>query len=391
VRIALFAPYDLAVPGGITSHIRSQARSLRKRGHLVNVYGPASAPPPNGEVALAGSFTLHFGGTASGAAFDPRIIRRVERLFGRERFDIVHVHEPLMPLLPWAAVWFANAPVVGTFHVHREAGHRWYPVARPLLQRLMRRIDARIAVSSAAEQTVAHVFPGHYDTIPNGIELSRFQKVLPRPPQMPARGPVVLHVGRLEPRKGVAALVEAMAVVQQRIQNVSLVIVGDGPDARPLAELAARTGVRASFIPTVTDDELPAFYQAADVVCAPARGGESFGIVLLEALAAGKPVVASRIDGYVAAVGASSCVRFVEPGNAAALAAETSALLADPRMSWRAEAGRIAAAYDWDRVVEQLLGVYARVRVASGRVARDERTSDERRVPSGEWRVPSGE
>ena len=366
LTIAVFAPYDLAVPGGVGSHIRAQARALRTLGHRVRIYGPASAPLSDGEIALSGSFTVNFSGTASGAAFDPRVVSRTKDVFARERFDIVHVHEPLMPLLPWSAVWYANAPVVATFHVHREQGHPFYPVARPLLNRIMRRIRVRIAVSPAALETVSRFFPGEYETIPNGIELARFRTERPRPTQIP-RGPAVVCVGRLEPRKGVATLVDAMATVQGQIPDASLVLVGSGPDAAALAEQSRRLAVRTVFVANVSDDEVAAFYQHADVVCAPALGGESFGIVLIEALAAGKPVVASRIDGYASAVGTSSAVRLVPPGNAVALAAQLVEVLEDRRMTWRAEATRLAAVYDWDRIAERLAAVYERTSHAARR------------------------
>ena len=139
-----------------------------------------------------------------------------------------------MPLLPWAAVWSATAPVVGTFHVHRETGHRWYPLARPLLQQLVRRLSARIAVSEAARQTASQYFPGPYDIVPNGIELQRFQTSRPRPAGLPSTENIVLYVGRLEPRKGVATLIDAVATVQSSIDDVTLVIVGDGPEAGAL-------------------------------------------------------------------------------------------------------------------------------------------------------------
>ena len=364
LKIGLFAPYDLAVHGGIGSHIRAQAGALRDLGHTVQVYGPASAPLSNGEVALAGSSTVTFGGTASGAAFNPLVFGSVSRLFARETFDVIHVHEPLMPLLPWAAVMRATAPVVGTFHVYREAGHRWYAAARPLLQPIVSRLAGRIAVSEPARRTAAAIFPGDYEVIPNGIDVRRFQTEGPRPSGLPPSGAIVLCVGRLEPRKGVAALIDAMPRVRERIGDVTLVIVGDGPDRDTLQARARAVDAVVRFVSNVDDEELPAYYQAADVTCAPAIAGESFGIVLIEALAAGKPVVASRIDGYVAAVGESPCVKWVAPGDAVVLAHALTLLLEDRRVTWRAEATRLASTYDWRRTAERVLAVYRRAQRA---------------------------
>jgi phosphatidylinositol alpha-mannosyltransferase len=362
VNVGLFAPYDLARAGGVGTHIRAQARALRALGHKVRVCGPASAPLEDGETALGGCVSMTLGGTESGVGLDPRAVRRLSRLFAEERFDIVHVHEPLMPAVAWWAVWLARAPVVGTFHVHREQGHTLYRVARPLLAPLMRRIRARIAVSDAARETVAARFPGDYQVIPNGIEVARFQTRRQRPPALAESGSIVLYVGRLEPRKGVATLVEAMARVQRGHADARLVVIGDGPDRASLAELAARAGTRVLFAGAIDDDALPAFYQAADVVCAPALGGESFGIVLLEALASGKPVVASRIAGYAGVAGGTRAIHLTPPGDAIALADRLVALLESPaeRAALADDAVRAAARFDWGVQAARIADVYER-------------------------------
>jgi len=373
LRIAIVAPYDLARHGGIASHIRAQGRALTALGHAVRIFGPASKPLTNGETAVAGSTTVTFGGTSSGAAFNPTVFQRVAALFAAEPFDVVHVHEPLMPLLPWAAVWAATAPVVATFHVYRETGHRWYPLARPLLQSIVNRIDARIAVSEAARRTVEAFFPGHYEIIPNGIETERFQTKQPRPAAFPASGPVVVCVGRLEPRKGVNVLIEAMPRVRQ-VAGAALVLVGDGPERATLEERARQLNVRTTIIRNVDDDALPAFYQHATVVCAPATSGESFGIVLIEALAARAPVVASRIDGYVDAVGEDSGVRWAVPGDSGDLARQLIAQI-EHRDSTD-ETLRVGAKYDWLRIAGHLTETYSRVTSNEQRAASDEQTSN---------------
>jgi phosphatidylinositol alpha-mannosyltransferase len=366
LKIALFAPYDLAMQGGIATHIRGQARALRALGHSVEVFGPASALPPSSdgsERVLGGAIALTFGGTTSGAALNPLVYRTVKRLFERETFDIVHVHEPLMPLLPWAAVRLARAPVVGTFHVYREHSHRWYRFARPLLHPIVNRLRARIAVSEAARRTVARFFPGDYEIVPNGVDVERFRLKQPRPSLL-THGSTVLCVGRLEPRKGVATLIEAMACVRRELPDVVLVLVGDGPDREALRAFAHGLHVRVEFANSVANDELPAYYQAADVVCAPALGGESFGIVLIEALAAGTPVVASRIDGYVAAAGETPCVRWAAPGDSAALASALITALQTRRTMSPDAALHIASAYDWTMVAARLLHIYRRAQAA---------------------------
>ena len=360
LRIALFAPYDLARPGGVNTQLRVQARALRRLGHTVRIYGPASAPLDDDEVALSGSFAFTVGGTESGLGIDLRSRSRVARLFATEPFDIVHVHEPLVPLLPWFALQLARAPLVATFHVHREQGHRWYPLARPWLRSLIARVAARIAVSPAARRTVAAQFPGDYEILPNAIDVDAFRAPRPRPAAMTADRLNVLYVGRLEPRKGVDHLIRAMTDVHRRAPGAALVVVGDGPDRDALADLARTSRIEVEFVGRVDDDELPAYFQASDVVCAPATGGESFGVVLIEAMACAKPIVASRIEGYEALVGAAECGRLVAAGDAAALATAIVTLLADAglRRACGARGLCAARAYDASVIAQRLDAVY---------------------------------
>jgi phosphatidylinositol alpha-mannosyltransferase len=361
VRIGLFAPYDLSRAGGVGSHIRAQARALRALGHDVRVFGPASAPLGDaGEVALSGSVSVTVSGTESGLGLDPRSAGRIARLFARDRFDIVHVHEPLTPLLPWFAVLSSPAPVVGTFHVHREAGHRFYPIGRPLLAPVIRRIACRIAVSEAARRTVARYFPGEYEIVPNGIEFEAFRAPRPRPAAADPGRRHVLFVGRLEPRKGVESLVRAMVRVQAEAHDARLLIVGDGPDRPRLESLATSAGIDARFTGYVDDDALPGYFQATDVFCSPATGGESFGVVLLEAMACGAPVVATAIEGYSELIGGTSGSSLVPAGDADAMASAILALLQDERRR-RAAAGsgvERARAFDWAAIARRLETVY---------------------------------
>ncbi|MBI3492232.1 MAG: glycosyltransferase family 4 protein, partial [Acidobacteria bacterium] len=364
VRIGLFAPYDLSRPGGVGTHIRAQARALRARGHDVLVCGPASAPLGHGEVRLGGSTIVTFGGTESGIGLDPRSASRVRQLFRSQALDIAHVHEPLTPLAPWCVVLMASCPVVATFHVHREQGHRWYPLARPLLAPLMRRIACRIAVSEAARRTVAREFPGRYDIVPNGIDLHAFQTARPRPIDVAPDRPHVLYVGRLEPRKGVDGLIRAMPLVQQRRPDAQLLIVGDGPERHALESLAATLGANVRFVGRVDDEQLPAYMQASQIVCSPAIGGESFGIVLLEAMACGTPVVASDIEGYADLIGGDDSAVLVPPRDVDALGAALAALMGDePRRRALAARGAVKARdYDWSAIAGRLENIYQSLR-----------------------------
>jgi phosphatidyl-myo-inositol alpha-mannosyltransferase len=364
LRIGLFAPYDLARAGGVRTHIRAQARALRLRGHTVVVHGPASGPMDGDEVALGGAHTIRVAGTDSGLGLNPFSAGRVARALDAGYFDIVHVHEPLTPIVPWLVLLLARAPVVATFHVYRERGHRLYAAARPMLNALMRRISCRIAVSDAARRTIAAYFPGSYEIVPNGIDVAHFQEPRARPAAFGAGFHHILFVGRIEPRKGLGHLILAMPRVHQRVPAARLIVVGDGPDRGRLEALARAVGADAQFVGRIDDDELPAFFQASEVVCAPALGGESFGLVLLEAMASARPVVASAIDGFTELVGAVDCARLVPPGNDNALADALAALMGDETA--RQELGGRGAAraeeYDWTRVAAKLEAIYLDVR-----------------------------
>ena len=372
----MFAPYDLARPGGVATHVRAQARALRARGHAVSVFGPASAPLPDGEQSISPAVAITFGGTESGLGVDPLAARRINALFERERFDIVHVHEPLTPLVPWFVVRAARAPIVATFHVHRESGHRLYPVARPLLAPLMARISRRIAVSEPARRTVASHFPGDYDIVPNGVDVDALRQPRRRPEAIRDGARHIVYVGRLEPRKGVDHLVDAMAHVRVQHPDARLIVVGDGP-ARSALESAARDlRLDATFVGRVDDEALPGYFQAADIVCSPAIGGESFGIVLLEALACERSIVATRIDGYAALVGDSGCGRLVPPGDARALAAAIDQLLSDDaeRRRCGARGLEVARGYDWSVIARRLESIYEAARDSRSDRARPDTT-----------------
>jgi phosphatidylinositol alpha-mannosyltransferase len=362
MRVALVAPYDLSVAGGVNNQIRAQACALRRLGHDVRIFGPASGAVGDGEVALGRTIKVTLGGTVSGLGVDPRAWSAVQRLL-RDPFDVVHVHEPFTPLVPWLVTLGSRAPLVGTFHVHREEGHRLYGATSWMLRPLARRLRARIAVSDAARRTVEPHFPGRYDIVPNGIDVRRFQVARPRPLFMPEDRRWVLYVGRLEPRKGVDVLVYAMNRVQKRAPEAALLVVGNGPERQRLEGLARATGISVVFAGAVPDDELAACLQAADLVCSPALGGESFGIVLLEAMASGKPIVASRIEGYAELIGEADCARLVPPGEDGPLAAELLALLSNEALRRRLGAcgAEDVRQYDWDAIAGRLVEIYRRV------------------------------
>jgi len=266
----------------------------------------------------------------------------------------------LMPLPSWFVLLQADVPVVATFHTYRSQGHKWYPQYRWLFDPMMKRIAVRLAVSEAAKRTVAPHFPGEYEVVPNAIDVCRFASSAPRPASMPPGRHYVLYVGRLEPRKGIDRLLHAMTIVKSRLPCTQLVIVGDGPDRAALESTARQVDADVLFAGRVSDEDLPGFYQAADLVCSPALGDESFGIVLLEAMAAGRPIVATNIAGYAELLEPAGCARFAAVDDADSLAREISIVLENCGLA-RTLGARGAAAvkrYDWSVVGDQLESIY---------------------------------
>ncbi|HEX5939638.1 MAG TPA: glycosyltransferase family 4 protein [Dehalococcoidia bacterium] len=366
LKIALVAPYDLSTPGGVNAHIRSLASSLRRLGHEATIYGPASkqgALEP-GEIGLGGSLGVHFGGTVSGMGLNPLLDRKIRGILRRERFDVVHVHEPLTPILPWLFLRNARAPIVGTFHVHREEGHSVYAAFSWFLKMWSRRLDYRIAVSEAARQTVARYFPGDYDMLPNGVDVARYSEPTEPPPLTPGRREIVF-VGRLEGRKGLEYLIRAIPSVVADAPNARLVVVGDGPEREDCEQLARDLCPDGAvlFAGAVDENAKAGYLQAAEIFCSPATHGESFGIVLLEAMAAGRPIVASAIEGYAGLLVADEAGLLVPPRDPDALAAALIHLLDNEaeRTALGRRAAEAAEKYDWLAIARRIEAIYRRL------------------------------
>jgi phosphatidyl-myo-inositol alpha-mannosyltransferase len=340
VRVALVCPYSWSVPGGVQAHVAGLAAALRELGHEADVLAPADGPAD--VVALGRSVPIPSNGSIQRVALTPAAAGRTIRAV-RHGYDVVHVHEPMLPAVCLTAVAAARGPVVATFHMSRGE-LLWYRVFAPVVRAAARRLAARIAVSRAACAYVARALPGRYDVIPNGIDYDALAALEPG-----RGGGRVLFVGRPEPRKGLPVLLEAF---RRLPGEPELVLVGP----------SGGFGSRTRALGRVGEEELRHELARADVLCAPSLRGESFGVVLAEAMAAGLPVVASRIDGYVDVLPASAG-RLVAPGDADALAAALAELLGDDELRARlGRAGREAAAqYAWPRVAQRVLGVYERV------------------------------
>jgi phosphatidylinositol alpha-mannosyltransferase len=295
-----------------------------------------------------------YNGSIARLAFGPRVAARVGVALRRARPDVVHVHEPFAPSVGLLAVLRSRAPAVATFHASAPSS-RAYRAAAPALRPLYRRLAARIAVSDEARRTVERIFGNSIHVIPNGVDLERFSSVPP-----PA-GSMILFIGRLEPRKGARVLVDSFVRLRERGVGASLVIVGEGGE-RAACEWAVPDALRddVTFVGRVDPAELATVIGHAAVVCTPSLGGESFGIVLLEAMAAGRPVVATSIPGYAAVARDGVDALLVPPGDAGALASALERVVTDPALGLRLGlSGRERARrYDWPVVAGEVEEVY---------------------------------
>jgi phosphatidylinositol alpha-mannosyltransferase len=311
VRVALVCPYSLTQPGGVQGQVLGLSRALRSIGVDARVLAPCDGPPPDTAVIPLGkSIPFSENGSIAPIAPDAACALRTIRALRDERFDVVHLHEPLVPGPTMTALVFTEVPTVGTFH--RAGESAIYRRTRPIARWGANQLTARCAVSEEAMATAIEALGGHYELVFNGIDVARFAKAVP----WPADGPTILFVGRHESRKGLEVLLDAM---ERLGPGIRLWVAGEGPQTAKLRERTA-SDARIEWLGRVSDDELARRLRGADVFCAPSLHGESFGIVLLEAMAASTPIVASDLPGYrnVARPGQDGVL--VPPGDAAALA-----------------------------------------------------------------------
>jgi phosphatidyl-myo-inositol alpha-mannosyltransferase len=322
VRIGLVCPYSLTIPGGVQGQVLALARALRSLGHDTRVLAPCDGPPPDsGVTPLGKSVPTASNGSVAPLAPDPAAQLRTIRALRDEVFDVIHLHEPLCPGPTMTTLLFRNAPLLGTFH--RAGDSAAYALLKPGVRWLARRLDVRCAVSPDALRTAEKALGGSYELLFNGIEVERFAKAPPHP----TVGPTIFFIGRHEERKGLAVLLDAL---RQLPSNVRVWVGGTGAQTE---SLRTRHGAdpRIEWLGRLTDDQVAARLAGAHVFCAPSLHGESFGVVLLEAMAAGAAVVASALDGYrnVATDGVDAVL--VPPGDAVALGAALAEVLGDER------------------------------------------------------------
>ena len=351
IRVGMVCPYSLTIPGGVQGQVIGIARAMRAMGVEARVLAPCDGPPPESWITPLGASVAATGnGSVAPIAPDPSAALRTIRALREERFDIVHLHEPFVPGPTLTALLFSDGPLVGTFH--RAGAIAFYRVMQRPGRWAARKLALRCAVSTLALETAREAFGGHYELVWNGIDVGVVSAAEP----WPTSGPTILFVGRHEPRKGLAVLIEA--VVRYGVE-ARVWVAGEGPQTAALRE-ETLADARFEWLGAITDDEKLRRMRGADVLAAPSLHGESFGIVLLEGMAAGTAVVASNIPGYANVARPSRDALLVPPGDAEALAAALrEALAGGPDMkAMRESALERAAAHSLAALAERYLELY---------------------------------
>ncbi len=362
----MVSPYSMQQPGGVSEHIAHLRDEFHRLGHAVTVMAPrgnrGGLEVSEGYYGIGRTITVPGGGSRMRLTFDVTLYADVKAIMRRERFDIVHLHEPLMPVLPYMVLLNSSAVNVATFHAFGES-MPLYAAFKPYMSFVLSRIDRRIAVSPPARDFVQQYFDAPYDVIPNGIDVGLYGDHV-EPFAWAADGtPRILFVGRFdESRKGFRYLLRAMPLVQQQFPTARLIVVGSGRPEKfePMME---RYGVRGvEFKGFVSQEDKARYYASCDVSCAPSTGNESFGYVVIEPMAAGRPVVATNIPGYASVATANSDALLVEPRDPQALALALVRTLADRDLRVRLGArGRLTAQrFDWPQVAVRVLDAYQR-------------------------------
>jgi phosphatidylinositol alpha-mannosyltransferase len=378
VRIGIVCPYSWDVPGGVQFHVRDLAEYLISLGHEVSVLAPADEDtvlPPY--VQSAGrAVPVPYNGSVARLNFGFLSAARVRRWIHDGGFEVLHVHEPGTPSLSLLACWAANGPIVATFHTANPRSRAMLAGA-PIVASAMEKINARIAVSEYARRTLVEHIGGDAVVIPNGVDVGYFSALGPRPewqtpPGERDDGGTIGFLGRFgEPRKGLSVLLEAFPAIVEARPRTRLLVAGRGDVDEALRPVPEKVRGSIEFLGMVGDEDRGRLLRSVDVYCAPNTGGESFGIILVEAMSAGAPVLASDLDAFSLVLEGGRAGVMFPNGDAAALAESALALLGAPerRSALRAAEAAAVRKYDWSVVAADILSVYEMVTESTARVS----------------------
>ena len=365
MKVGLVSPYDFASPGGVNDHVRRLAVRLRQLGHEARIFAPSSRADVDFDSArfyrIGTPIAIPVNDSVARITLSFHLANQVAAIIADEGFDVLHFHEPLMPALPITMLRMSTTANVGTFHAFARSNVGYF-YGRPLLQPYLAHLHRGIAVSEPARAFVQRYFPDFpLRVIPNGVDLDVYRRGLAPIRHLRDENLNVLFVGRLEKRKGLGDLLRAYRAMSLRVPQTRLIIVGDGPLRGRVESFVARhrlaNVVLAGYVP---ESVKPRYYNSADIFCAPATGAESFGIVLLEALASGLPVVATEVPGYMSVLESGRDSVTVQPNNWRELAASLVILARDADLRRRLSdyALQKARRYSWDLVASEVIEVY---------------------------------
>lgn len=371
LRVGIVCPYSFDAPGGVQFHVRDLAEALLAVGHSVSVLAPATddTPLPDFVTSAGRAVPVKYNGSVARLTFGPLTAAKVRRWLEAGEFDVLHLHEPMVPSLSMLALWQAQVPVVATFHSSLVRS-RPLQIAYPLARQSLEKIAARIAVSEDARRTLVDHLGGDAVVIPNGVYTAGFSAAEPRREwQGTPDRPTIAFLGRIdEPRKGLPVLVGAVPAVLDKVPGARFLVAGRGEDAQEETREALGDQARAvEFLGGVSDEDKARLLKSVDLYVAPQTGGESFGIVLVEAMSAGAVTVASDLGAFLRVLDDGAAGALFRVGDSAHLAQTVLDLLADPERcdAYRERAAAFVGRFDWSAVSEQVLAVYE-MAVAAG-------------------------
>ncbi|MFR9798906.1 glycosyltransferase family 4 protein [Streptomyces sp. MS06] len=391
MRIGIVCPYSWDVPGGVQFHIRDLAAYFIRQGHEVSVLAPADddTPLPPYVVSAGRAVPVPYNGSVARLNFGFLSAARVRRWLHEGAFDVIHIHEPTSPSLGLLACWAAQGPIVATFHTSNPRS-RAMIAAYAILQAALEKISARIAVSEYARRTLVEHLGGDAVVIPNGVDVGFFAGAEPRPEWQSAPAPdpaggadpepggTIGFIGRIdEPRKGLPVLMRALPRILAARPGTRLLVAGRGDEEEAVQSLPAEYRSRVEFLGMISDEDKARLLSSVDLYVAPNTGGESFGIILVEAMSAGAPVLASDLDAFAQVLDGGAAGELFANEDADALAEAAVRLLGDPaRRAELSERGRVhVRRFDWSTVGADILSVYETVTSGAAAVAADERAA----------------
>ena len=375
MKIGVVCPYAWDIPGGVQNHVRDLAEHMIRLGHEVSVLAPADdeATLPEYVTHAGRAVPVPYNGSVARVNFGFLSAARVRRWLHDGAFDVMHVHEPSSPSLSMLACWAGSGPIVATFHTANPRS-RAMTVAYPILQPTLEKISARIAVSEYARRTLVEHLGGDAVVIPNGVDVGFYERAEPKPEwqTQPGQGGTLAFIGRLEERKGLPTLLRAFPEIAAARPGVRLLVLGGGDIEEAAALLPDSVRGQVEFLGRLSDVDKARLLSSVDVYVAPNLGGESFGIILVEAMSAGAPVLASDLDAFGLVLEGGAVGRMFPVGDAHALAKDAIDLLgdADERARLSQAASLAVRRYDWSVVAADLLAVYEMVTTDPASVTR---------------------